>query len=130
MAFTAPTAADLKARFPVFEAEDVDTIDFALTDAAAMVDDTWTSQGDFTLGRLLYAAHILTLEGYGTGAEAKLGKTGAFDFQTIQSGKLRLTRKSDGAAKETVLTSTMFGKRFRDLLARNRSGPLVANVAL
>jgi hypothetical protein len=129
MAFTPPTAADLKARFPIFEAEDVDTINFALSEAELMVDDSWNSQADFTLGRMLYAGHILTLEGYGTGAEAKLGATGAFGFQTIQSGKLRLTRRSDGAATDPVLQSTMFGQRFRDLLKRNRCGPLVANVS-
>ncbi len=127
MAFTAPTAAELKARFLTFEAENDTTVDLALSEAAAMVDDSWTSQADFTLGRMLYAAHVMTLEGFGTGAEAKQGKAGTFGFSVIKSGALTLERPADKASSPSDLTTTSFGRRFKELLARNRSGPLVAN---
>lgn len=130
MAFTAPTAADLKARFPTFAAVADATIDVALAEAALMVDDAWLSQEDFTLGRLLYAAHILTLDGFGTGAEAQSAAAGTSEYTTIRSGRLQLTKAGAGnaPAAQSVLTKTTFGQRFREVLDRNRSGPLVANV--
>jgi len=128
MAFTVPTAADLKTRFPAFEACDDQTVDFALAEAAALVDDSWSSQADFTLGRLLYAAHILTLEGYGSGSEAKTAGGGLSAFKTIKSGALTLTRGDDAAAVAGKVETTTFGQRFTQLQGLNRGGPLLAVV--
>ena len=127
MAFTVPTADSLKSRFPSFDALDDATIDYALAEAAAQVDDSWLSQADFTLGRLLYAAHILTVEGRGTGAEAKVAG-GLAAFKTIKSGALTLTRSDEAEAVGGGIETTTFGKRFVRLQGLNRSGPALANV--
>lgn len=131
MAFTVPTAADFKARFPTFVDEAAATIDIALADAALMVDDSWTSQADFTLGRLLYAAHVLTLEGYGTGAEAQAAASGALGFRRMKSGPLELERfssRSGGAAGGSLdpLEQTTYGQRFKALLRANKAGAVLA----
>lgn len=124
MAFTEPAAADLKARFAEFAAIADATVDIALADAALQVDDSWNSQEDFTLGRLLYAAHVLTLDG-----NAPSGSTsGLAGYTTIRSGQLTLQRGgSADAAPAGSIGATTYGVRFTDLQNRNRSGPLVAD---
>ena len=127
MAYTAPTSADLIVRFPMFKDVAPEVIDTALAQAALMVDDTWVSQEDFTLGRLLYSAHVLTLDGHGASAEAELAATGALGFSEFDSGDLRLRRA--GSTAETTFTTfdqTQHGQRFKELLRRNKPGVAVA----
>lgn len=121
MAWTAPTPADLKARFPAFAAVPDAVVETALDEAALQVDETWVSEADFRLGRLLLAAHILTLDGQGTGAEAEAAAAGASGFRVMKSGQLTLERfgNAQGGQDGGVLASTSYGKRFLDLLRRN-----------
>ena len=115
MAYTAPDAADLKERFPAFAAVADDTITQALAEAEIMVDDSWLSQTDFTLGRLLYAAHTMTLDGLGTNGEAQ-----AVGFDVIKSGALMLERRRQiKEGDQSSLAETSYGRRFRDVLRRN-----------
>lgn len=118
MAYTAPTAADLKSRFPAFAAVADATINDALADAARMVDETWT-EGDFAAARMLYAAHLMTMDGLGKTTEAKLQ-----GFSKLSIGPLSIERGTQpGAPGE--LNSTSFGRRFIEMRRRNRGGPLV-----
>lgn len=127
MAFTAPDADDLKARFPRFSSVADSAIDAALGDASKVVDDSWLSQEDFTAGRLLYAAHILTLDGHGTGTGAAITAAGLDDYKTIKSGDLSLT-KDDGdfANSKDILDKTTYGRRFKEVRNRNVGGPFAA----
>ena len=121
MSYTEPTTADLKAKFTVFSAVSDDDLQAALDDAALMVDDTWASQADFTTGRLLLAAHYLTLAGLGTSNEAQFG-----GFKRLKIGSLELERAATSDQEAAgKLGSTMYGQRFVGLLERNRPGPLV-----
>lgn len=124
MPYTAPTATDLRDRFPAFTEVSDAIIDTALADAARVVDDTWLSQGDFTLGRLLYAAHVLTLEGHGTGAEAELAAAGALTFEEMRTGGLSLKRTGAKVAS-AEMPLTIYALRFREVLRRNVGGPVV-----
>lgn len=126
MAYTVPTAADLKARFPTFAAVADSIVTTALAEAAVLVDDSWSSQEDFTLARLLYAAHTLTLDGHGSGAEAAMAAEGTLGFQTIKSGELTLIRGSKAAPEAFSTTQdSQYGKRFEEVRRRNVGGPLV-----
>lgn len=118
MAYTAPTAADLKSRFPVFAPVADATITAALNDAARMVDETWT-EDDFAPARMLYAAHLMTMDGLGKTTEAQLQ-----GFSKLSIGPLSLER----AAQDTQpgdLKSTSFGRRFIEMRRRNIGGPRV-----
>lgn len=130
MARVAPTRADLKARFPKFAGVDDAIIDAALAEAARLVDDSWP-EADYAPGRLLYAAHVLTLDGFGEGTEAQLNAEGVGDFQSIRLGSLSLSRFSKDAATQTgsatldVWNSTTYGKRFYALaLTAVGAGPI------
>ena len=131
MTFSDPVSADLKARFPAFVDVDDAIINTALAEAALRVDQSWLSQDDFTLGRLLYAAHVLTLDGHGAGIEAELARSGTLSFQTMRSGSLTLTRgNSAGTGNQSAgstLNQTQFGRRYAELAFLNAGGPIVAN---
>ncbi len=125
MAYTPPLAADLIARFPAFAAVPAGAVAAALTEAGTRVDATWTS-GDYALGVMLYAAHTLTLDGQGTGAEAALGAAGALGLATLRSGALSLEqRAAAGAEAQSLLGATTYGRRFLALLRVNQPSILV-----
>lgn len=120
MAFTDPTPSDVTQRFPVFAGVETDIIDTALIEAASHADDSWVSEADFRLGRMLYAAHVLTCDGHGATAEAELAQAGYFTH--LKSGSLSLTAPDSG--DRGWLQKTSYGRRYVAL--RRRSVPAVA----
>ena len=125
MSYTQPVAADLVARFPTFSAVASAAIAAAITEAAARVDTTWTA-GDYPMGVMLYAAHLMTLDGLGTSAEAALGAAGALGFGVLRSGNLSLDRRDTaGPDRGNLLAETTYGRRFLALLRVNQPGVLV-----
>lgn len=115
-----PAAADLVARFPTFAAVPAGTIASALAEAAVRVDTTWTA-GDYPMGVMLYAAHVMTMDGLGTGAEAALAAAGALGFSGLRAGGLSLERRGTaGDEAATALAETTYGRRFLALLRVNQ----------
>lgn len=122
MAYTSPTAADLKARYPEFASVGVVTIDDALQEAALFVDQSWPDQDTFTLARLLYAAHILAASGLGdtqaasgyAGLILKSEKSGDTQFEYGQAG-------GSSSSRDNML-STSYGKRFRRIQRTLKGG--------
>lgn len=110
-----PTPAELKARFPGFAAVADAVVQTALDEAALQVGADWASAADVRLGRLLLAAHVLTLDGQGSGAEAAAAAAGG--FRRMRSGALELERTAE--AGPGVLDSTGYGRRFLELMRRN-----------
>lgn len=125
MAYTQATAADLKAKFPRFDAVADATVESYLTDARRRVDASWT-EDDRATGEMLLAAHYMTLEGLGSGTEAEIAAAGLGDFKSVRSGQFSFTRGegSDMAAAGTM-KSTSYGRRWLDLAQINRGGPRV-----
>jgi hypothetical protein len=112
-----PTLAELKARFPDFAAVDDAVIQAALDEAGLQVDGSWAGEADIRLGRLLLAAHVLTLDGQGGGAEAAAVAGGG--FRRVRSGALELERFDPGGDGPSSLGSTGYGRRFLELMQRN-----------
>jgi len=122
MAWSAPTAAAFKARFaPRFDAVTDPQIQYALDRAVILVDETWI-ETDRTEGVFLYAAHMLTLDGLGTGAEAEAAAGGLSGFQSVKSGTFSFDRGSGagaGGGNGSLLASTSFGRRLLELMRLN-----------
>lgn len=112
-----PTPADLKARFPGFAAVADAVVQTALAEAALQAGAEWAGEADIRLGRLLLAAHILTLDGQGSGAEAAAAAAGG--FRRMRSGGLELERADTADAGPGALGSTGYGRRFVELMRRN-----------
>lgn len=128
MAYNAPTAADLKAKYPAFANVPDATVALYITDAGRLVDASWTD-GDYATGIMLYAAHLMTLSGLGAGAEAQVNAQGLAGFKSIRSGSLSLERGStsgaDGVPSE--FAGSQYGAQFFALLKRNKPAVAVAN---
>ena len=123
MAYTIPTAAELKALFPAFAAVDDAIVTDAIAAGTRRVDETWT-EGDYTRAIMLYACHYMTLQGLGTG-EGSGGGSGNAAYRQIRSGQLSLTRYARGEQNGddgSLLGSTMYGRMFMELLGMNFVG--------
>lgn len=129
MAYTAPTAAQLKAKYPAFAAVADATVDLYLVDAGRAVDTTWT-EGDYQTAIMLYAAHLMVLAGIGVGAEAEANANGLTGYKRIKSGQLDVERagKADSGAANVPdeYAGTTYGQQYYYLLVKNRRGPRVA----
>lgn len=121
MAYVTPTPADLKAMHPKFAAVVDQVVADAIAEGEGRVDDTWLER-DRRPAVMLYAAHVMTMNGHGSGTEAQLAADGLGEFQSIRSGGLSVTRFERGRDAGT-LGSTSYGKRFRELLRLNHGGP-------
>lgn len=129
MPYTAPTAADLKTRYPAFTPVPDATIDYWIADAGRMVDASWF-EADQKPAALSLAAHNMALSGV-------LPKTGA---ASLPAGVTRFRSASmdvglSDAAANRALTggyaATPYGQEFAVMLRRNRGGPrLVGCVGL
>lgn len=119
MAYDVPTAATLKARFPAFAAVADEAITMAIAEGSGRVDVTWPEMG-YQTGILLYAAHVLTLDGLGTSTEAQLA-----GFRRLKIGSLELESATAAAsASSDPLLQTGYGRRFAELARRVR-GPAI-----
>lgn len=124
MSYDAPTPADLKARFPAFTAVSDPVLQGALTEAARRVDTTWT-EGDFATAQMLYAAHVLAMDGHATGAEADAIAQGAGLYKSLKAGGSAV-EFVDGQGVAGTLAGTSYGRRFLALQRLNVGGPVVA----
>lgn len=124
-------AANLIAAFPKFSKVPTATIVFWLERAAREVDTSWTAD-DIDFARSLLAAHYMTLEGLGSGTEAKINAEGLGDFKSVRSGQFSFTRgdMSSDSASAGELGSTSYGRQYMELLARNRGGPRVMSTGV
>lgn len=120
--YSTPTVAQFLSRFPKFQGSDSDAIADALGEGAGRVSESWV-EADYPRAIMLYAAHILTLDGHGSGAEAKFA--GLESFSRIKSGSLELERRSGSGVVLNTLNSTAYGRRFAELQRLNFAGPLV-----
>lgn len=118
MAWLAPTAEEFVARYLAFGDAPPDALALALAEAALAVDDSWPSESVFRDGQMLYAAHVLTLAGYGGTTEAALAAAGASGIKSIRSGSLSIDRFDHSG-----LASTSYGRLFAEL--RRRTFPAI-----
>lgn len=126
MAHTSPTYDDFKVAYPRFAAVEEATFNAYLTKAQARVGENWPER-DYTEAQELYIAHLMTLEGIGTGTEAKMASEGLSGATAIRSGSLSVNF-GNGANQSYVafgaLGSTGYGRRFIDLMLLNFGGPV------
>lgn len=118
-----PTATFVRTAFPAFAAVPDLMLDFWIARAARSVDTSWT-QGDYTYAIALLAAHLMTTNGLGAGAEIEGYRSAG--IARLKSGTLDVSF-SDGAAggNGSAYDSTSYGRQFALLLRQNRGGPRV-----
>jgi hypothetical protein len=122
MTITPPAAAELQARYPEFAGVGTGLIDLIIADAAAYVDTTWRTV-DQIPAILALAAHMLAVEGKGTGG----GSAVSGPVSSVKVGDVSTTFAgvaSGGAASMDGFGSTSYGLAF--LRLRRRNFPAVA----
>ena len=128
MAYVAPTAADLKARFPEFTAVSDVLVNLILAEAKAQVGETWLER-DRKTATLYLAAHMLAMEGEpgrsaggtsgGTSGPVRRRKVGDVETEFAGFG----SSASGASASDYGLTA--YGRLFFDLLRKNFPGVAV-----
>jgi hypothetical protein len=116
MAYTAPTADDLKARYPAFAAVDEETIELWLDEAATEC-ASWLV-GTRARAEMAYVAHRLVESGV-----VEEGTT--MGVTSFRSGDFSAT-VGDAVASRTGFDSTVYGREFMALRRRNFAGPRLA----
>lgn len=130
MAFVEPTPPSLRARFPIFTGVADEVIQEAIDEAGRRVDQTWP-EGDYTLAKMLYAAHVMTMDGLGSGQEAQGILSDGFNVKRKKANLSEIEYAgsvSTGAAvtSGSTLGLTTFGIRFMEMQRRNFGGPVVS----
>ena len=123
---TASANADVaafKRRYPSFATVDNETVATYLADATADVGD-W---GDLTdRATYLLAAHMMTLNGIGSGTEAEMANNGATGMTRLKSGAFEVAFSGAVNTKSAYMV-TRFGSQFYELLRRVKAGPIVTD---
>lgn len=125
MAYEIPTAADLKALYPAFDAVADATVNAHIARASTQAVDTSWAEIDYAPAITDYAAHTMALAGLGVQSEtdkyARAGVTGirTGNFSANFSDK-RVSKASGGG-----LDATTYGQSYKLALRRNKRGPRV-----
>jgi len=124
MAYTEPTPADLKARYPAFYDVADATVQVYLDDTRTDVDASW-SETYYLLAKVAKAAHEMTLQGLGKRSESE--GWAAAGLTSIRTGNFTasFSEAKVSAASGGTLKATPYGRRFRELLRKAKGGPRV-----
>lgn len=123
MAYTTPTAAQLKARHPAFAAVAADTVDAFIADALRSVDTTWL-EADYARAIMLLACHMMVREGI-IGVSVQ-------DGAVVTSEKLGDATTSFAVPTQSKVgddyQTTTYGQQFALVRKQNHGGPIVAPI--
>lgn len=128
MAYTVPTASELKIRYPAFASVDEDTVDFWIDDAQRIVTEGWI-EDDYAPAILSHAAYQMALNGLGAGGGAvgNLAAMGVTDFRSA-SMSVSFDAATISTASKGGYGANRYGNEFAVFLRRNRGGPMLAGV--
>lgn len=113
------TAQDFLLRFPMFGEVDTAVIDAHLKDAFDALDPaSFSNTTTYRRAQMLWAAHFMTLAGYGKTSEANIVNNGmSLDgVQSVSDGSVSISFRQPEAGATGALTSTGFGRELSFLL--------------
>lgn len=128
MAYDIPTPADVKSAYPQFSGVADATIQEGLDHASLVIDTSWPEPA-FPLAYKSYAAHWLTVGGYGTENSGQAQEGLASNVKSRKAGDHAIeffgsdTSTDTGTAAWYALTP--FGKDFKAMQRRYFGGPRV-----
>lgn len=123
MAYTKPTPADLKRRYPAFANVSDDDAQFWLTDAERFVDESWM-ESDYAPALEAVAAHNMLRVNVAGLTVSKIAGLAAKGITQFKSGSFS-AQLSDQAVARIVAggwASTPYGDDYLALLRRNKTG--------
>lgn len=129
MAYVAPTAAEIKTRFPEFAAVDTSLIDQIIAEANRFVDSSWI-EADYKIAIQFLTAHMLVTGGAlnPDGAAAQAVVSGPIKSESLGDASVSYSDSSVSSglsAEESELMSTNYGRRFAAIRRANHLPVLV-----
>lgn len=120
MDYTAPTAADLKARFPEFVAVSDTLVGLILAEAVPQVGETWVER-DRNPATLYLAAHMLAMEGEPGRSQSGQGSAATGPVRRRKVGDVETEFAGYGASEygRSGYGASEYGRRFAELMRRN-----------
>lgn len=127
MAYAPPTKATFVAIFPAFTAVTDEAYTYWSDRAGRVVNGMVDCLGDDAdHAAMLITAHLLTLQGIGTGTEAEMAAQGASGFKSIKSGTISLERADNtSTAGMGEYGATSYGQQVYPMLRACVAGPRV-----
>jgi L-aminopeptidase/D-esterase-like protein len=127
MAYEAPTTEEFLARFPIFADKDEAVIEACLAEATNTVDTSWREL-DYKPAIMYLAAHLVATDNSGEGESVDVG-AGAGAIASESFGGMSISYDNSGgsanaAASKSQWGSTEYGRRFYQMLTRNKPGPV------
>jgi hypothetical protein len=116
----------MKLKFPEFEDIEDGTIEFAIEEAALMVQSNWTS--GYNIAIMYAAAHLVSA---GQAASEAMSGEATGDIASESIGRISIkynkpsTAVTNSDATPDDFTSSSYGRRFIELRDRNFGGPVV-----
>ena len=127
MAYTAPTPADIKTRFPEFASLDDARIQMFIDEAKRFVDESW-SEEDYAVALRFLTAHTMTMEGVlNSGGSGPVG-SGPLISESLGDASYSYAARagqSGLSGSDADLASTPYGQRYLAIRRANIGGPIV-----
>lgn len=122
MPYTAPTIADLKARFPAFASVGDPLLTLVLNEAIGAIGPEWLER-DRAPAQLYYAAHMLASEGAADGGVSAVA--GPVKRDKVGDAETEFAGVAGGTGDTSGFGSTEYGRRYLRLLRLNFPGVAV-----
>lgn len=124
MAYTDPTFAEFTTRFPIFADMDEGQFDALLEEAKLQVDDGWLSQTNYKVAIMYLIAHLKVTDTSQEGESAVVGGAGSGGIASESFGGMSISYNNGASASNAAANSqwgsTEYGRRFYELLKRNK----------
>ena len=119
---TQPSLSGFLARYPDFACVDHGLVAETLSEAALLTDESWGPWEE--MGAMLYAAHVLSIQGKGDGPVARAFR--ASPVKSMSSGSHKVdyvdSPAHPGAGSGSPWSLTPYGRQFETLMARFSAG--------
>jgi hypothetical protein len=127
MPYTTPTYEEFIVRFPAFDDEITwpqSMVEAVLTEAANNIDTTWR-EADYQPAIMYQTAHLLSTDN--AVEEATVGPETFISGESFAGMSTSYSEVQGGTlASSETWGGTTYGRRYLDLLRKNRGGPIVA----
>jgi hypothetical protein len=126
MPYTVPTTDQFYERFPIFENYDEDALTAILAEAAAQIDNSWREQ-DYQPAIMYLAAHMIALDNSQAGEEVQIGEPGTISSESFAGMSVSYASTPQASGVSTSgYAATSYGRRYYQLLIKNKPGVVVA----
>jgi hypothetical protein len=129
MPYSTPTYEEFIARFPIFDNEvkwPQSMVELVLAEAASNIDNTWF-EPDYQPAINYQTAHMLATDNSASGTDPEVGQPTYISGESFSGMSTSYQKIQGGTLSQSEMWgSTVYGRRYLDLLRKNKPGVVVA----